>query len=63
MTGLKRLGAASVKGVIQKAIKRSDQEKDAIYELFVKEMLEVVDTTDCNCWPNYHLIVLEKNSS
>ncbi|CAG9327416.1 unnamed protein product [Blepharisma stoltei] len=63
VNGLKRLAAASLKGVIQKAVNRSDEERNAIYELFIKEMSDFVDTADVNHWPQYHLLVLEKISS
>ncbi|CAG9329449.1 unnamed protein product [Blepharisma stoltei] len=63
VNGLKRLAAASLRGVIQRAVNRSEEERNAVYELFIKELSDVFDAGDCNCWPQYHLIVLEKKSS
>ncbi|CAG9333585.1 unnamed protein product [Blepharisma stoltei] len=62
MNELKNLEAYFLKGALQRAIKRNEEEKNAIYVMLITELFDVIDTSKVDRWPTFQYFVLEKNS-
>ncbi|CAG9333804.1 unnamed protein product [Blepharisma stoltei] len=62
LDGFKRLSLSSLKGILQKVVKKSEEERNQIYEHYIREVTDFIETNQNWNWSQYHSIVLEKIS-